>query len=314
MKNKNKVIVISGPTATGKTSLGIEIAKKHNGEVINFDSLLFYKEISIGTAKPTKEEMDGITHHLVSVNSISTPLNASDFSKVCIPIIQDVLSRGKLPILSGGSGFYLQTILKGMYESPTSPEDIIKKSDQLYEKEGIDPFLRILKDEDPESFERLHENDHYRVRRAVEHFWTTGKPFSAAKEEMKDRLKQAPPKIYGWDVFHIYLDIDKPKHWQIIEERARSMYQNGLLEEVNSLLAQGFSGEEKPLKSIGYKQAVGLINGEFSTQEEAIERTVIATRQLAKAQRTWFAKVEKNSYNRLEDLNKIHHDVSEFIG
>lgn len=311
---KRKLIIISGPTATGKTSLGIELAKIHHGEVVNFDSLLFYKEISIGTAKPTIEEMQEIPHHLVSVESISNPLNAADFLNKVIPIINDIFNRGKTPILSGGSGFYLQAVLNGMYDSPTTDDQILKKSDDLYEASGITPFIDILNLNDPISMQQLHPNDHYRIRRAVEHFWSTGEAFSIAKDKMKEKLQQSPPTIYQWDYFHIYLDIEKAKHWEIIEQRAKEMFKNGLIQEVKNLFDLGFSGEEKPLKSIGYKQAIQFINGEFRTIEEAIERTIIATRQLAKSQRTWFAKVEKNSYNRLVDMEKIKNDVLHFIG
>jgi tRNA dimethylallyltransferase len=310
---KNKIIIISGPTATGKTGLSIEIAKKYGAEVINFDSLLFYKEISIGNAKPSIEEMDGVIHHLVSTHSIGSPLNAADFSRLCVPLINKILESEKIPILVGGSGFYLQTILRGMYDSPSSSIEVTKKSDELYASSGITAFLELLKHNDPKSLESIHVNDHYRIRRAVEHFWSTGLAFSKAREQMKMKEADSPPVIHNWDILHLYLDVPKEEHWEIIQKRSNLIFKSGLINEVEGILQQGFSGQEKPLKSIGYKQAISYIKGETHSQEEAIELTSIATRQLAKAQRTWFSKVKKSTYNPLEEREKIHHDVSKFI-
>ena len=185
---QNKIIVISGPTATGKTSTSIKIAKEVDAEIINFDSLVFYKEITIGTAKPTPQEMEGIIHHLVGTQSILEPINAADFMKMAIPLINEIHQRDKVVILVGGSGFYLQAVLNGMYDSITTTPDITEKSDSLYLSEGITPFRKILKDVDQISFERYHENDHYRIRRAVEHYWMSGVPFSEAREKMKEKI------------------------------------------------------------------------------------------------------------------------------
>ena len=192
---QNKIIVISGPTATGKTDLSIRLAKKYDAEIINFDSLVFYKEISIGTAKPTREEQEDIPHHFVGSESIFNPINAADFYKMCIPLLQELLNQNKNVILVGGSGFYLQTVLKGMFESITTPEDLVDRSNQLYSQEGIEPFREILKQEDIKSFERYHENDHYRIRRAVEHFWTTGKPFSNVFELLSESVSNESSQL-----------------------------------------------------------------------------------------------------------------------
>ncbi|MFA5584489.1 MAG: tRNA (adenosine(37)-N6)-dimethylallyltransferase MiaA, partial [Bacteriovoracaceae bacterium] len=201
-----KVIVVSGPTACGKTKISIDLAIKFNAEVVNFDSLLLYKEISIGTAKPTSYEMNGVPHHMIDVATISDPLNASSYALNALPVINDIHRRGKNVILTGGSGFYLQALLKGMYDSPTTPPHISQRSDELYQAEGIGPFLEILKIEDINSFKRYHENDHYRIRRAVEHFWTHGTPLSEIRESKdQENQKLVDGNIHGWDLLHIYL-------------------------------------------------------------------------------------------------------------
>lgn len=311
-----KVLVISGPTATGKTDLAVEVGLKYNGEVVNFDSLLFYKEINIGTAKPTPEERKSVPHHLLDVRSITDPMNAADFSREAFPVVEEILSRGKLPILTGGSGFYLQALLKGMYDSPTTPPEIQKKSDELYKLEGILPFRKILHAHDPITFERYHENDHYRNRRAVEHWWTTGVPLSVArnfKDSSNTELKR--PTIHPWDVCQIYLNIPKEEHYHIIEKRTDRMLSGGLIEEVKDLLNSGFTGTEKPLQSIGYKEALEYILGVTPTLSECRERIIISTRQLAKAQRTWFNRDPfKMSFNPLNQHKEIFEEITSFIG
>ncbi len=310
-----KVIVVSGPTASGKTDISIELAKKFGGEIVNFDSLLLYKEILIGTAKPTQEEQQNIPHHMLDVRSISNPMNAADYARVALPLVQDLLSQNKIVYLVGGSGFYLQALLKGMYDSPTTPQEITLKSDELYEREGIQPFLKILKENDPKTFERYHENDHYRIRRAVEHWWANGTPLSREREKKdQSNTQMSEPSAHGWDVLHIYLDLPKEEHLKIIEKRTERMLSAGLIKEVQDLLSAGFSGEEKPLQSIGYKEILDFHSGMIKTIEECRERIIISTRQLAKSQRTWFKKDPfKVQYHPLDQRELIFNQVEKFL-
>lgn len=285
-----KIIVISGSTASGKTSLSIEMAKRLNCEIVNFDSLLFYKGMNIGTAKPSKSEMEGIPHHLIDIRPPSEPLNAKDYIDLAIPLINQLHEQGKNIIMVGGSGFYLRALLYGMYDSQTSSEEIIKKSNDLYELEGIIPFLNILRESDKISFEQLHENDHYRIRRAVEHFWTTGSPLSESSMKKSKELQNLnKSNSHDWTLLHFNLLIPKENHWRIIEERSKDIIQKGLIQEVKSLLASGLTGKEKPMNSIGYKEAQSFIREELN-EEELLEKIYINTRRLAKAQKTWFKK------------------------
>ena len=308
-----KICIISGPTASGKTGLAIELAQKYGGEVINFDSLLLYKEINIGSAKPTIEEMQGVIHHMVGINSISKPLNASDYMKRVIPLIKEIHAESKLIFLVGGSGFYLQAVLYGMFDSQTTPQEILDQSEKLYKDQGIEAFIQILKEVDPVSYKHYHANDHYRIRRAVEHFWHNQTPFSKVRESMLEgREDNSNIKKYNWDIFHIYLDLPKDEHFKIIQKRTKQMLNLGLIEEVKSLLNKGFTGEEKPLQSIGYKECIAHLNGELSL-EEMEERINISTRQLAKAQRTWFKKIKKKEFHPLKDKARIDSEFKIFL-
>jgi tRNA dimethylallyltransferase len=311
--NANIICIISGPTASGKTRTSLDLAKLIGAEIVNFDSLLFYKELNIGTAKPTVEELLQVPHHMINTHSLKKPINAADYLKLAGPIIEKLHQQGKIVFLVGGSGFYLQALLYGMYESETTPPEILRQSGELYNKDGISPFLKILQENDPASFARYHANDHYRIRRAVEHFWTTGKPLFEAREQMATQKHQGPMYYHQWQVHHIHLDLPKQQHLAIIHDRTLQMLKDGLIKEVEHILRSGFTGDEKPLKSIGYKETIDFLQGNIPTQDQLISKIDIATRQLAKSQRTWFKKVEKLVYNPLTDQEKIRQDLLNFL-
>lgn len=316
-----KLIIISGPTASGKTKTSIDTASfiKHELKqkvcVVNFDSLLFYKEISIGTAKPTIEEQKDIEHFMVGITSISNPMNAADFIKIGEEKLNELFDQNYTCILTGGSAFYLRALLKGMYESPTTPESIRQKVDLLYKNEGIDPFIKYLKINDPLSLVNYHTNDHYRIMRACEHHMSTGDQISVQKKILDDLNPYDFTSVdKPWDILHIYLDLPKDEHFEIITKRTKQMFNDGLLLEVENLKEHGFTLEEKPLSSIGYKEVIDYKNGLFKTLEECMERISISTRQLAKSQRTFFNKiVPKLNFNPLHDQEKILDAVKSFL-
>ena len=312
--SRNIVCVISGPTASGKTQSSLELAKRFPlAEIVNFDSLLFYRELNIGTAKPSAEEMAGVPHHMIDIRSAKAPINAADYAKMALDLIADLHAQGKIPILTGGSGFYLQALLYGMFDSMTVDPLTRKRSNELYQEKGIDPFIKILELNDPESHKRYHSNDHYRIRRAVEHFWTAGTKFSEEREVMMaDREENSNIRRLNWKLFHVHLDLPKEDHFKIIQKRTASMLKQGLIQEVQDLLASGFTGKEKPLQSIGYKETIQYLHGQLDlTQLE--ERINISTRQLAKSQRTWFKKIEKREYNPLINSANIIEDFESFL-
>jgi len=323
MKIKNNiVIVICGPTACMKTSTSIKLARvinttcKYNVEIINFDSLLFYKELNIGTAKPTEIEMEGIRHHLINISSINNNFNSADFVKIAVPLINDLHQKKTIAILVGGSAFYLRALLKGMYSSTHADTNLLNFIQRKYQAEGIEYFREELKQKDSESFINLHPNDHYRILRAFEYFEVTKQKLS----EQKKLFEENNPYDLGntlhpsWNKYICYLDIPKILHQKIIKSRTEKMEQSGLVHEVKNLLAQGFSGEEKALQSIGYKETLDYLTGILQTREDYLERITISTRQLAKAQRTFFKKfININSYNPIQESDQITRDILDFI-
>ena len=306
---KHPVAIVSGATATGKTALGIALGKKYGLEIINFDSLLFYRELHIGTARPSADEMEGVPHHLMGQESIKAPINAAQFSQLAKDKISSLHRRGVVPLLVGGSAFYLNALLQGMGDEHPPSQQARGKSHALYEREGISPFRQILREYDPPNFHKLHENDHYRIRRAVEYYWSTERPFSSHS------FRRSPPSnIHHWNLCHIYLHIEKHRHWPIIHHRSQRMVENGLVDEMADLLAQGFTGREKALQSIGYREAQQFLNGAIATRKQLMERIAISTRQLAKAQKTFFSRMAvKRECNPLEDVQLIHQHLDHLL-
>tara|TARA_R110002072_G_scaffold1989_2_gene16303 strand:+ start:28492 stop:29481 length:990 start_codon:yes stop_codon:yes gene_type:complete len=324
IKNKAKqLIIISGPTASGKTGTSIALSKKILEEtsltphIINYDSLYFYSELSIGTAKPSIQERDGIKHSGIDLSSIKHNFNAADFTKFALEKLDEVWStESEIPILVGGSPFYIRALIKGMYPTPDIEEETKEKVNHLYEKNGIESVIKELQTYDPECLGYLHQNDHYRLTRALEYFYQTGKKISDQKKETDklDPFDFSKSQIENLDQHHIYLDLPKDDHLQIIKKRTFKMIEDGLLEEIEALLQAGFTGKEKALGSIGYKEGLEYLDGQYPSLEEFVERIVISTRQLAKSQRTFYKKIRpKIEYNPLNDRDKIISDAIQFL-
>ena len=318
----NPVIIISGPTATRKTHTAVQLAlafqkvMARKAEILNFDSLLFYNDLHIGTARPSMVEQGGIRHHLMGVVDLHEEFTAGRFVEMANPLIEKLLKEKIIPILVGGSGFYLRALIKGMYPAtPVSP-DIKKRVSDLYQAEGITPFIDLLKKEDPDSFHHLHGNDHYRIMRAVEHLWTEGQPISQSRKRTEsegpyDFLQNAHPE---WNLLHLYLDIPKDEHNRIISERVEKMLASGLIEEVKHLLAAGYSGREKGLQSIGYKEVLAYLRGELGNVRQLSDLIATNTRHLAKAQRTFFKKInDKIQYNPILEEEKLLLSAIRFV-
>lgn len=253
---------------------------------------------------------------MMDICSISEPMNAHDYIEKAEAEIKKSHEAGEVPILVGGSAFYLRALIKGMYESKSIDSKLREEIDSQYKRDGISPFIDYLKEHDPETMDILHENDHYRIMRAYEHVYLTGEPFSEERKRMEalDPYDLSNGQHKDWEIHHIYLDIPKEEHWSYITGRTSSMIKNGLVEEVKNLLDSGFSGNEKPLKSIGYIETLDWIGGKFDSEEDYMERISISTRQLAKSQRTFFKKIHpKSSYHPLEDAEKILEEALKFI-
>lgn len=311
--NQSKIIIISGPTATGKTKLSIEVAKKYNAEIVNFDSLLFYKELNIGTAKPTQKEISQAKHHLVSTETIENPMDAKKFIGEAEFILKEIIDKNKNIVLVGGSGFYLRALMNGMYNSSRITEEIKVKVQSLYKNKNIDEIRNLLKEVDLNSYLNLHKNDHYRIIRAYEHYLATGSKISDEKKIQNTYLSNNIHFLKHIDCLHIYLDIPKNDHWKIIENRTIEMIQSGLVQEVKNLI-QVFDKTLRPLKSVGYKECIDFLDKKIVSEEELIEKINISTRQLAKSQRTWFKKIHpKESYNLITDMDDIFKKIESFL-
>ena len=271
------LIVIAGPTGSGKTALALHVAKRFNGEIVNCDSLQLYRGFDIGTAKTAPEKRQGIPHHLFDVLSPESGYSAGEYARLAREVLAEISSRGRLPLVVGGTGFYLRALLEGLPTLPSRSESVRTRVARR-ELRRPGSLHKILSRLDPESARRIHANDTQKLIRALELRLLTRAP--------RPSPESAGP-LQGYRTLMLGLDPDRALLIEHLESRTRDMFGGGLLEEVRGLLAQGLSGKEKPFEALGYKQALQVLRGEC-TVEQAIESTIIATRQYAKRQRTWF--------------------------
>ena len=276
-----KIICVVGPTACGKTRLGVLLAKKYDGEVVSADSMQIYKGMTIGTAAPTADEMEGVPHHMIAVADPAEQWSAARYAQAAIPIVEDILARGKRPILVGGTGLWLDAVVKGHGFAGGCAGGAVRKvlQDRL-DREGIGPLLEELRQADPEAAERLHPADTKRILRALEVYRETGKTISAHNAETRD----LPPR---YDAVWIGLQFrDRADMKALIDRRVDKMVEAGLLDEVRSLLQSGLPRDATALQAIGYKEFLGVLDG-TATEEEAIAEVKLRSRQYAKRQLTW---------------------------
>ena len=279
------VPAIIGPTASGKTTLAIQLAKKINGEIIGLDSRQIYKDISIGTAQPNPSEKKTIKHHLIGVKPINERINAGEYAKLVVRCIEKIKLKNKIPIICGGSGLYFRAISKGIFESSRSELDIRKKLELKYENEGGVKMLDRLKELDYEYSKHIHVNNKKRLVRALEIFEMTGKTPSVHFAEQKKNFAPIP------NLFSIYLKWDRGEIEQRIAERTSKMLKDGWVEEVRKLKNNYPNLNFHPLDAIGYSQIMRFLNGEITIRE--LENKInTKTRQFAIKQIKWFKKEE----------------------
>ena len=282
MRDMDKpLVIIAGPTACGKTATSIELAKKINGEIISADSMQVYKYMDIGTAKATKQEMQDIPHYLIDEFYPDEEFNVMIFQKKAKDYIDQIYKKGKIPILVGGTGFYINALVfDNNFVEEESDSNLRNELYELAEKNGVEYLHNMLKEFDPESAEKIHYNNVKRVARAIEFYKKTGKPISEHNKEAKS--KSSPYKTA-----FIVLDMDRQKLYERINKRVDVMIEDGLVDEVKMLLEKGYKKELVSMQGLGYKEIVAYINGETSL-EEAIEKLKQSTRHFAKRQLTWF--------------------------
>lgn len=276
---KKRIIVIVGPTAVGKTSLSISLARRLDGEIISGDSMQVYRGMDIGTAKIRPEEMEGIPHHLIDIRNPDETYSAAEFKRDVNEKVTEITEKNRIPILVGGSGLYIQAALYDFNFSDIPRDE--KWTEKLMKEageDGIDRIYRKLKEVDPEQAEKIHPNNHRRIIRALEIYEATGKTKTEWEKEQK-RESPYEPLIIG-------LTMERKKLYEQINRRVDQMMENGLLEEVETLYRQGYENTQA-MKAIGYKEFIPYLEGEIML-EDAIETLKRNSRRFAKRQYTWF--------------------------
>ena len=290
----DKIIIICGPTASSKTTLAVRLAKKLNTEVVSADSLYVYKQLNVGTAKPTIDEMQGVVHHLIDVCEPNGTFSVGDYRELAKPIIDDIINRRKIPIVCGGTGFYINSILYNYsYGDGKADLELRKSYFDLASEHGNEYVFNILKEKDYETSLKLHPNDLKRVIRALE---------ICANGRKKSDIKDDNLPNYDYKAFTI--DFERKELYDRIDKRVDIMINNGLLGEVKGLLGQGLSEHSQSMQGIGYKEIIEYLNGSITLQE-AVEKIKLNTRHYAKRQITFFKKLPNLVYLKPDTIEDI---------
>lgn len=277
----HNIICIAGPTASGKTALAVALAKKLDGEVISCDSMQIYKGMDIGTAKPTIEEMEGIAHHMLDVAEPTEDFSVSRYCEMASEVLDDILHRGKTAIIAGGTGLYMDALIRGNDFAPYPSTGIRKKLEAQADRDGMGAMLELLNSIDPDSAKKLHPADRKRIIRALEVYYETGETITSHNL----KTQQVPPKYNA--VWFGLSDTDRSALYHRIDKRVDIMLQQGLLQEIRTLLDSGIPKKCTAMQAIGYKEFVAALSGECSL-DEAINSVKQASRHYAKRQLTWF--------------------------
>lgn len=285
-----QVVCVVGPTASGKTALGVWLAKHYNGEVVSCDSMQIYRRMDIGTAKPTREEMDGVPHHMIDVADPEEDYSAERYRREAVPVVDDILARGKLPIIVGGTGLYLDALLNG-HDFAVKSTGWREKLQKKYDEEGIQPLWEALTEIDPESATRLHPMDTKRVIRALEVWYETGETISA--HNAATRL--LPPRYTALKLGLNYEN--RADLYARIDARVEEMAASGLADEVRALLESGVSSGCTAMQAIGYKELCAAVedSGDLTA---ALDEVKLRSRQYAKRQLTWFRRDRTTQWYR----------------
>ncbi len=298
---KNKVIVICGPTASGKTALSIELAKQINGEIISCDSMQIYEDMNIGTAKPTTEEMQGIKHYLIGYVSPEKRYSVADYKKDAKNAIKEIIQKGKMPIIVGGTGLYLDSLIYEIEYQDIQLDEIYRnKLEKEVEEKGLEEIYNKAKQIDAKAMEKISPNDKKRILRILEIYHATGK--TKTEQEIESRKKEVE---YNYQVYA--LNWDRQKLYDRINKRVDMMISQGLIEEVKQILNK-YDTFPTAMQGLGYKEVVEYING-ILTKEEMIEKIKQETRRYAKRQLTWFRKNKQTIWLNGEDTIQKNIDI-----
>jgi len=273
------LVVVLGPTASGKTALSLAIARRFRGEIVNCDSVAMYREFEIGTAKPSAAERAEIPHHLVDYVDPNAHVTAGEYARQARQVLSEIEQRKHLPIVSGGTGLYLRALLEGLFPGPQRLEELRERLRERVQQRGSEYLHRILQRLDSAAAGRIHTNDVPKVIRAIE-------VCLAARQPMSNLLRQGREPLRGFHILRLGLNPERSALYMRIDRRAETMFQAGLIEETRNLIAK-YGEQARPLASLGYKQAVQFLRGELD-RESAIRAAQQAHRNYAKRQMTWF--------------------------
>ena len=276
----DRIICVVGPTASGKTALAVELAKFTNGEVVSCDSMQIYRRLSIGTAKPTVEEMQGIPHHMIDILEPDEDFSVSRYVEMATPIVEDILARGKTAIIAGGTGLYVDNLIKGGEFAPTPSTGCRERLEERLKTEGLDALIAELRQIDPVALEKSQNNPR-RIIRALEVFQETGETITAHNQRTAAMVPKFDPLWIGVDY------VNRQDLYDRIDLRVELMVKDGLLDEIREVLNSGIPEKATAMQAIGYKEFVGALAGR-STVEEAIAQVQQSSRRYAKRQLTWF--------------------------
>ncbi len=282
MSEKKKMVILTGPTAAGKTGLSLKLAREIDAEIVSADSVQVYRDMNIGSAKITHEEMHGIPHHLIDVLDPTKDMNAALFKELALKCCEDIWSRGRIPLITGGTGFYIQALLYDVdFGEEKGDEEYRSFLEELYGSKGADALYDLLKEEDPDAAESIHKNNVKRVMRALMFKHDQGRMISEHNE--RERAKESP-----YNFAYFVLDMDREKLYQRIDLRVDQMMEQGLFEEVKGLIERyGLDRSSVSMQALGYKEFFGVFDGEYDI-DEAVRIIKRDTRHFAKRQLTWF--------------------------
>ena len=302
---KPKIIVICGPTAVGKTDVAINLAQSVGGEIVNADSVQIYRFMDIGTAKPTPDERKRIAHHLIDIIEPDVPFDANQFAGVAQEIITRLHRKGTVPVVAGGTGFYIKALTQGLFEAEPVEPEIRLRLKKAAETTGLPHLYQRLAEIDPITASSVHPNDKYRIIRALEVFETTGIPISTYQQS--HQFSEKP-----YEMLKIGLNMDRDRLYERIDQRVEAMLSAGLLEEVRFLLKKGYGKSFKSMQTIGYKHMIAFLENEMSW-DEAVRTLKRDTRRYAKRQLTWFRKDPEIEWINPQCGNRILETARNFL-
>ncbi len=303
--NKKPIIILTGPTSVGKTSLSIALAKRVGGEVISADSMQVYRKMNIGTAKISEQEMDGIPHHLIDILDPDEEFHVAMFQKLAKEAMSGIYERGKIPIIVGGTGFYIQALLYDIDFKKTESHEHREELEQIARERGSTYLHNLLKEIDEESATEIHENNVKRVIRAIEYYYETGEKIS--EHNKKEREKSSP---YHFSYF--VLNDKRERLYQRIDQRVDQMMEAGLLQEVQQLIEQGYGRELVSMQGLGYKEFFDYFTDKISI-EEAVYILKRDTRHFAKRQLTWFKRERDVIWVGKDEFQYDENQILEFM-